>query len=171
MTNLAAFRRCRADAFFELIGKTNIDVDHFVALMLENSVKGVLINGVYETLSCIDIKKVIGTNGSTYPRLNKLENSEISSFFSGFYSSESLGYAKPDPRFFTQICFDEGVSLNETAVIGDKYHIDGIGAQKAGIDSYIVSSNYADIVDVMEPPIRIIKTIHELLSYIDNTRG
>ncbi len=162
--NFPLFRHHRVSSFLNSINKSDVSINHFISLMLEASERGILIDNVFETVSKITINKVIGTNGTTHPRLNKLNNSIIAPYFSNFYSSEFLGCAKPDPNFFIKICQMEGIDLNEVAVIGDNYYTDGLGAKNAGIKSFIINSSKQNNND---SNIILLENMSDLLKWLD----
>lgn len=141
--NLDIFREKRVGIFLDMLKEYNIRVVDFINEYLLESECGILIDGVVETLQAIEptIRKVVGTNGSTYPRKNKLMNSPISKYIDSFYSSEMLGVAKPDPTFFIKICNDQGVDIKETLVVGDSFKNDIQGAYRAGIDSCLITTS------------------------------
>jgi HAD superfamily hydrolase (TIGR01549 family) len=133
--NLDEFRRVRATLFLKSIGRSDISVSAFVETYLEYAACGILVDGVYETLSEIThITKVAATNGSTYPRKNKLMNSPIMPFFKAFYSSEEMDISKPNPVFFHRIVDELGFSKSQTLIVGDEWETDVEGALSSHID-------------------------------------
>lgn len=138
------FRNHRAKLFLENYKDKTDKVEDFVALQLKHSEIGILINGVFETIEVIhdSVKVIIGTNGSTYPRLNKIKNSKISPFINHFYSSEMLGLQKPNPEFYLKII--ESMSIDnksEVLVVGNNFNTDIVGALNAKIDCCHFSFN------------------------------
>lgn len=55
------------------------------------------------------------------------------SYFSFFFSSKDLGFAKPDPRFFEAICKATGYRADECVMTGNDYLKDICGAKEAGM--------------------------------------
>jgi len=133
--NIDAFRILRADLFLSMLNLKDVSDQEFVSNYLKYSVNGVLINEVHETLRNIsNTKMVAATNGTTYPRKNKLMSSEIAQYFDAFYSAEDLGASKPDPIFFSKILDLMRCSKDRALVVGDKWDTDICGAKSAGID-------------------------------------
>lgn len=166
--NLDFFRKRRAELFLEQLNRRDIPVNKFINYYLKYSEKGVLIEGVYETLHCIEVyRKVVATNGSTYPRKNKLVNSCISPFFSSFYSSEMLGVAKPNPDFFLNICKEENVGVKETLVIGDNFKTDILGAQSAGIDACYIARDNSKYSKILKN-VYYLSRIEEIIKVVEN---
>lgn len=133
--NIRAFRVARADAFLASTNRSGVSAEDFVDEYLRHSTVGVLIAGVPETLEQLrGISKVVATNGTDYPRRNKLEGSSIAKYFDGFFSSESLGVAKPDPEYFVRVLRRCGVPKEETLIVGDSYRLDIETAVGLGLD-------------------------------------
>lgn len=133
------FRNKRTEIFFDLLNRTDCSCDIFINEYLKSSENGVLIEGVQETLETLNsIQKVVATNGSNYPRHNKLKNSKISKYFTDFFSAETLGVSKPNPVFFLKICDAMSMNPNEVLVVGDSIEMDIFAASNAGIDSCLV---------------------------------
>jgi putative hydrolase of the HAD superfamily len=62
-----------------------------------------------------------------------LRRVNIEDYFSGFFSSKDLGVAKPDPRFFLNICAEMNVEPQHSLMIGNDYEKDICGAYQAGM--------------------------------------
>lgn len=166
---LGHFREVRVCYFLEMYG---IGLDYmqiFIDTYMEASKKGVLIPGIEEALLLLPpIRKVVGTNGSTTPRKNKLMNSSIAKYFEKFYSSELLGVSKPSREFFEKIAIDNCVKVRECLYIGDNWCVDIEGAVNAGMDAcFINSDNDEQIVFMKESKVLKIKTISKLVEVLD----
>lgn len=133
--NLQLFRKTRIHFFFNMLGLNDYDEIKFLDDYLLYSKRGILLDGVEETLRCIQAVKVIATNGADYPRLDKIQNSPLYPLITDFYSSERLGVAKPDNRFYQLILEDQAIQRNKVLVVGDKYEIDIIPAINLGLDA------------------------------------
>ncbi len=87
-------------------------------------------------------------------------------WFSHFFSSKDLGYAKPDPRFFSRICDETGLKPEECIMIGNDYDKDICGAKLAGMRTVFyrhagsagewpmadaVTSSMADLPELIKP--------------------
>jgi len=136
--DLPKFRKLRAVNFFELMAYKNMDEEKFNEDYLRiSSQNGVLINGVLETITHISMHSraalVVATNGSDYPRKNKLFSSPIAPYIARYYSSERMKVAKPDAAFFGNIMKDYDVYSHEVINIGDDWSTDVMCAINAGI--------------------------------------
>jgi 2-haloacid dehalogenase len=152
--NLTHFRHVRASIFLAFIGRGDIEAESFIAQYLKYSTTGILIDGVYETLARLsDVTKVAATNGSDFPRKDKLMKSSIACFFDGYYSSEMLGISKPNPQFFLSILEAKGFVKEHVLIVGDDFKTDIQGALNANIDSCLFS--YRNAVSQLELPPRV----------------
>lgn len=166
---LEHFREARACYFLETYGISLDYMQIFIDTYMEASKKGVLIAGIEETLLLLPpVRKVIGTNGSTTPRKDKLMNSSIAKYFEKFYSSELLGVSKPSREFFEKIAKDNCVKVRECLYIGDNWCVDIEGAVNAGMDACFINSDNDDqIVFMQESKVLKIKTISKLVEVLD----
>jgi putative hydrolase of the HAD superfamily len=62
-------------------------------------------------------------------------------YFHLFYSQKELGYKKPDVRFFTSVLSLSGFFAAESAMIGNLYDKDIIGAKTAGMTTCWFNEN------------------------------
>lgn len=65
-------------------------------------------------------------------------------FFEGVYSSQDIGFEKPDERFFRYILADMKASPGELVMIGDNYLKDIEGAKNCGIRTIFLNAKAAD---------------------------
>lgn len=133
---LPLFRTKRINLFFSLLDIKCNDPEIFYKTMLLYSCHGDLIEGVTETLSILNNRILVAaTNGTDFPRKDKLLNSPIARYFNGFYSAESIGVSKPHPAFYETIIMNYDVSKDEVLIIGDSLSTDILCAQILGIHS------------------------------------
>jgi 2-haloacid dehalogenase len=165
--NIRAFRIARADAFLASSNRRDVSAEDFVDEYLRNSTAGILIAGVPETLEQLrGISKVVATNGTDYPRRNKLEGSPIATYFDGFFSSEGLGVAKPDPEYFVRILQHCKVRKEEALVVGDSYRLDIETAARLGFDCCWFDYRRAYRDAPLPQAVRLINRFDELISVI-----
>lgn len=84
------------------------------------------------------IKLVVITNGIHWTQTARLENSGISNIIDAFFTSESVGFAKPHPKMFLDSKeFLESISCptNDLWVIGDNFDADIKGASNVGFET------------------------------------
>jgi putative hydrolase of the HAD superfamily len=75
------------------------------------------------------------TNGFRDVQDIKLRAANISQYFSGVYTAEEAGSAKPNGSFFEYVLRQTGARREDCLMIGDNLKADIIGAASAGIDS------------------------------------
>lgn len=88
----------------------------------------------------------IATNAGisgTEEMVKALKRVGAESYFSCYFSSKDLGFAKPDPKFFEAICKSAGCRPDECAMTGNDYLKDICGAKDAGM--HTVFYNPADL--------------------------
>lgn len=88
------------------------------------------------TLSKLDCKLYVGTNGVGKTQRKRLEDAKLHGYFEQLFISEEIGYEKPSPYFFNHI-FDalQTSRKEEFLMIGDRLTSDIQGANNVGIDS------------------------------------
>jgi FMN phosphatase YigB (HAD superfamily) len=62
-----------------------------------------------------------------------LERVGAGHYFRGFFTALEIGFDKPDPRFFTEICLRMGVVPSSCIMTGNDYARDITGARAAGL--------------------------------------
>lgn len=76
----------------------------------------------------------IVTNGLTTSQTKRFQNSSIKSYIKKLYISETIGYSKPDKRFFDYCINDIGeTDISKYIIIGDSLTSDMQGGRNAGI--------------------------------------
>ena len=76
------------------------------------------------------------TNGFERTQQTKISVSGIGEFVDFMMTSESVGMAKPDSRFFALALEKAGCKAQEAVYLGDTWHTDVEGGMGAGIVSY-----------------------------------
>ena len=103
---------------------------------LKNS--AILIDGAIEFLEDIEDYATIAivTNGIDAVQQNRLKLSRVIDFADGVFTSEKVGYNKPDKRIFYSALKTLGVENNKKVlVVGDNLHSDIKGGINAGLDT------------------------------------
>ena len=75
------------------------------------------------------------TNGTPQAQYGRLDALGIRGLFNGIFVSDEIGFAKPDPRFFSYVLTEVGAAAQDCVVIGDSLTSDIAGANGAGIAS------------------------------------
>ncbi len=100
--------------------------------------KPYLIEGAMELLKYLDRSYYLHiiSNGYYDIQLTKMINSGISQYFTGIYTSDIIGYAKPNPHIFYHAFSSQNARKTEILVIGDDLKNDIMGAYGAGVDQF-----------------------------------
>ncbi len=62
-------------------------------------------------------------------------------YFRRFFSALEIGYDKPDPRFYQEICHRMGVTASSCIMTGNDYRRDIQGAREAGLMTVFFNAN------------------------------
>ncbi len=89
-----------------------------------------------------------------------LERVGIAGFFRDFFSPKEVGYAKPDPEFFSEICRRIGVDPAACIMTGNDYLKDICGAREAGMHTILYSPG--DLRGPFEKADRVIRNMEDL---------
>lgn len=81
-------------------------------------------------------------------------------YFRGVFTSTDLGFEKPDPRFFHEICRRLNAEPSACVMIGDIYRKDVVGARVCGIQT--VWYNRKKEEGIFPDAVRTIFSMHEL---------
>lgn len=103
---------------------------------LRNSV--VLFDGAIEFLEDIEDYCTIAivTNGIDNVQQNRLKLSKVIDFADGVFTSEKVGYNKPDKRLFNNALKELGIeNKKKVLVVGDNLYSDIKGGINAGLDT------------------------------------
>ena len=98
--------------------------------------KSALISGAVELLEYLSggYNLYILSNGFYDVQLTKMVNSGISRYFKKLFTSDRIGYSKPDVRIFDYAVKSVNARKQESLMVGDDEQIDIKGAKDANID-------------------------------------
>jgi len=80
---------------------------------------------------------LIGSNTDTAPLMENLAVNGIDA--DGIWTSESLGFYKPDPRFYEALLSEAGLLPEEAVFVGDSLEEDIAGPQRAGMKAVFLN--------------------------------
>lgn len=105
----------------------------------------------------------IVSNGSSYVQAGRLKSSGIIPYFDDIFISESIGFNKPDIRFFEK-CFEriDGFNKKEAVIIGDSLSSDIKGGINAGITTIWLNLNMNNAGNPLIIPDYTISHLNEL---------
>ena len=103
------------------------------------------------------------TNGFEKTQWSKLNNSQLSKYFTHVITSETSNSVKPKKEIFEYALNKCGGKMEESIMLGDNLNADILGAQNAGMDTVFV--NHTNI-DCCAKPTYIIRHLKELESIL-----
>lgn len=127
------------ERFCRLLGEFGRDASEGGALgaayIAALSQRGDVLRGVRSALAAVARRARVGavTNGLDRVQRARLRAAGIEGRFEVVVTSESCGFAKPDPRILHEALGALGASPGEAAYVGDDAHADGGAAQAAGV--------------------------------------
>ncbi|MBR4035632.1 MAG: YjjG family noncanonical pyrimidine nucleotidase, partial [Oscillospiraceae bacterium] len=127
---------------FGITGVTGDAMNRDYLNYLKNS--AILLDGAMEFLEDIEDYATIAivTNGIDAVQQNRLKLSRVIDFADGVFTSEKVGYNKPDKRIFLNALKTLGVeNYKKVLVVGDNLHSDIKGGISAGLDTCWVNFN------------------------------
>jgi putative hydrolase of the HAD superfamily len=89
------------------------------------------------------------TNGFEKVQFNKIEKSNISSYFIEVITSEGSNSLKPNKEIFEHALEKSGASIDKSIMIGDNIEADIIGAMNIGMDTIFV--NHINAITDIQP--------------------
>ena len=102
------------------------------------------------------------TNGFAVTHREKIAILGIEQYFDAMLLSDEVGMIKPDPKIFLHACELLGSDPTETAMVGDRYDRDVIGAQEVGMFTVLINYHRMTLEPGMRPPDAIVDTIDEV---------
>jgi len=97
-----------------------------------------LIDGALEICEKLSTtyRMIIVTNGIRKTQIKRLKMSGLYKFFSEVFDSQSIGFQKPDRRFFEHVInYIDDIKLDKLLIIGDSLNSDILGGINMGIDT------------------------------------
>lgn len=94
---------------------------------------------------------LVGTNGVQDAQLNRIKGAGIAPLFDHVFISEAVGFAKPDPHFFSAITERYPLTKTNAVMVGDSLVSDIAGAQAAGLPSVWFNPHQAPLTGPAQP--------------------
>lgn len=168
--NLFDFRQKRVELFLQSAQCFDkVSVDCFLTLYVTEMSKGIIFDDVVAGLERLIGKciLVIGTNGDTTTRRNRIETSVLKDYFPWIFTSEMLNCSKPQKDFFIKIIEQFPYESSSVLAIGDDLRNDYICAKEAGIDFCFINRNGVKI-DKSITPQYVISSLTELERFVND---
>ncbi len=117
-----------------------------------------------ETLRARGCKLGIVTNGFAATHHEKIARLGITDHFDALFLADEMGMVKPDPAVFRHACEVLGSPPARTAMVGDRYDRDIIGAQQCGLYTVLIDVHAIPLPDGATPPDAVVATIADVLA-------
>ena len=137
------------------------------AYIEELSRRGDVVPGGRSALLAVGRRARVGavTNGIDRVQRERLRAAGIAGRFEIVVTSESCGFAKPDPRIMHEAMRALGASAEETAYVGDYAHADGGAASAAGVRFWWIDRGLGGIPPIaLEHRLRSVRDVAPLLA-------
>jgi putative hydrolase of the HAD superfamily len=121
-------------------------------------------------LECIEALRARGcklgivTNGFAATHHEKIARLGLTPLFDGLFIADEMGMVKPDPAVFAHACATLGSSPRHTAMVGDRYDRDIVGAQRGGLFTVLIDVHAIPIPDGAPPPDAVVSSIADVLA-------
>jgi putative hydrolase of the HAD superfamily len=129
--------------------------------LLLSTLKNKLFPNAHEILAWLKGKYhlYILTNGFRETQLAKLKNCKLEGYFEKVFTSETIGYNKPNQKIFHWAVSSVNADKEECIMIGDDEKVDIAGAKQYGIDTIFFNPKGFDRTII---PTYEIKDLNEL---------
>ncbi|GAC1660051.1 MAG: hypothetical protein NVS4B13_07190 [Candidatus Elarobacter sp.] len=103
------------------------------------------------------------TNGFAETHHDKIDRLGLRERMDAFFLADEVGMVKPDPELFLHACREMGSEPARTAMVGDRYARDVIGAHEAGLFTVLLDVHAIPIPAGAPRPDAVIGSIAEVL--------
>jgi HAD superfamily hydrolase (TIGR01662 family) len=108
----------------------------------------------------------IVSNGFAATHHEKIDRLALRAHIDGLFLADEMGMVKPDPRVFLHACEVLGADPARTAMVGDRYDRDVIGAHEAGLFTVWLDLRGAPLPPGAVPPDATVTTIGAVLDVL-----
>ena len=119
-----------------------------------------------ETLRSQGAKLGLVTNGFAATHHEKIARLGLTALFDGLFIADEMGMVKPDPAVFRHACSVLGSEPQRTAMVGDRYDRDIVGAQSTGMFTVLVDVHAIPLPDGATEPDAVVKNIAGVLAVL-----
>lgn len=117
-------------------------------------------------LKAAGMKLGLVTNGISETHREKIGLLQIAEYFDAIFIADEVGMVKPDPLLFAHACTKLRTAPSESAMVGDRYERDIVGALDAGLFTIWVNVRNEHVPKGARPPNVIVSSIAEVESHL-----
>jgi len=115
-----------------------------------------------QNLKAQGMKLGLVTNGFSETHHEKIALLQLTELFDAIFLSDEVGMVKPDPLLFAHACTKLGRAPAVSAMVGDRYERDIVGAIKAGLYTVWVNMRNESLPAGAPPPDAIVAHLGEV---------
>jgi putative hydrolase of the HAD superfamily len=108
----------------------------------------------------------IVTNGFAATHNRKIDVLGLRPLIDALFLADEMGMVKPDPGVFVHACRTLGSEVSRTAMVGDRYDRDVIGAQSLGLFTVLIDVHAIPLPEGAVPPDATVDSIAEVLDVL-----
>ena len=108
----------------------------------------------------------IVTNGFAATHHDKIDRLALRAHIDGLFLADEMGMVKPDPRVFLHACTVLRSEPARTAMVGDRYDRDVIGAQEAGLFTVLIDVHAIPLPEGATPPDATVAALADVLAVL-----
>ncbi|HEX3551476.1 MAG TPA: HAD family hydrolase [Candidatus Elarobacter sp.] len=106
------------------------------------------------------------TNGFAETHHDKIDRLGLRERMDAFFLADEVGMVKPDPELFRHACRVLGSEPERSAMVGDRYARDVIGAHEAGLFTVLLDVHAIPIPDGGPKPDAVVASIADVLGVL-----
>jgi putative hydrolase of the HAD superfamily len=108
----------------------------------------------------------IVSNGFAATHNEKVDRLGLRPYVDGLFLADEMGMVKPDPEIFRLVCRTLGSEPARTAMVGDRYDRDIIGAGSVGLFTVLIDIHAIPLPEGAHPPDAVVNSIGEVLDVL-----
>jgi putative hydrolase of the HAD superfamily len=113
----------------------------------------------------------IVTNGFAATHNEKVDRLGLRPYVDGLFLADEMGMVKPDPEIFRLVCRTLGSEPARTAMVGDRYDRDIVGAAEVGLFTVLIDLHAIPLPEGARPPDAVVNAISEVLGVLPLATG
>ena len=106
------------------------------------------------------------TNGFAATHHEKIDRLGLRPHIDGLFLADEMGMVKPDPEIFRLVCRTLGSTPAHTAMVGDRYDRDIVGAGAVGLFTVLIDVHAIPLPEGARPPDAVVNAIGEVLGVL-----
>jgi putative hydrolase of the HAD superfamily len=108
----------------------------------------------------------IVTNGFAATHNEKVDRVGLRPLVDAVFLADEMGMVKPDPEIFRLACRTLGSDPQHTAMVGDRYDRDIIGAADVGLFTVLIDIHAIPLPEGARPPDAVVDSVGEVLAVL-----